>query len=105
MIEKRSPYTNYQKKIVPYLDGSLSRDEASEFEAFVLTHPEFEIQIKSKQQEIQLIKSLIPVAVPSKESTESIHIEMRSSIFNLLKEEPRGLWDSFRIGWDSWINR
>lgn len=98
-------YNSYQKKIVPYLDGSLSKSEASEFEAFVLTHPEFETQIKNKQQEIQLLKNLIPVALLSKDSAESIENEMRASIFNLLKEEPKGLWDSFRIKWEEWINR
>lgn len=98
-------YNNYQRKIVPYLDGSLSKDEASEFEAFVLTHPEFETQIKNKQQEIQLLRNLIPVVHLSKESAETLENEMRSSIFNLLKEEPRGLWDSLRIKWEEWITR
>lgn len=98
-------YNNYQKKIVPYLDGSLPKDEASEFEAFVLTHPEFETQIKNKQEEIQLLKNLIPVAELSKQSAESLENEMRLSIFNLLKEEPKGLWDNLRIKWEDWINR
>ena len=98
-------YNSYQKKIVPYLDGSLSKDEASEFEAFVLTHPEFESQIKNKQQEIQLLKNLIPVAQLSKQTVETLESEMRASIFNLLKEEPKGLWDSIRIKWEDWIRR
>lgn len=98
-------YNSYQKKIVPYLDGSLSKDEASEFEAFILTHPEFETQVQNKQQEIQLLRNLIPVAMLSKESAETLENEMRASIFNLLKEEPKGLWDSFRIKWEEWINR
>lgn len=98
-------YNSYQKKIVPYLDGSLSKDEASEFEAFILTHPEFETQVQNKQQEIQLLRNLIPVAMLSKESSETLENEMRASIFNLLKEEPKGLWDSFRIKWEEWINR
>jgi hypothetical protein len=98
-------YNSYQKKIVPYLDGSLSKDEASEFEAFVLTHPEFESQIKNKQQEIQLLKNLIPVAQLSKQTVETLENEMRASIFNLLKEEPKGLWDSLRIKWEDWIRR
>ena len=87
-------YNSYQKKIVPYLDGSLTKDEVSEFEAFVLTHPEFETQIKNKKEEIQLLKNLIPVAQLSNQSAESIENEMRSSVFNLLKEEPKGLWDN-----------
>lgn len=98
-------YNSYQKKIVPYLDGSLSKDEASEFEAFILTHPEFETQVQNKQQEIQLLKNLIPAVQLSKESAETLENEMRASIFNLLKEEPKGLWDSFRIKWEEWINR
>ena len=56
-------YKSFEKKIVPYLDGSLSTEEASEFEAFVFTHPEFENKIKSKQQEVELLRSRIPVAV------------------------------------------
>ena len=98
-------YNSYQKKIVPYLDGSLSKNESSEFEAFVLTHPEFETQIKNKQQEIQLLKNLIPVAQLSKQSAETLENEMRASIYNLLKEEPKGLWDSIRIKWEDWISR
>ncbi len=98
-------YNSYQKKIVPYLDGSLSKDEASEFEAFILTHPEFETQVQNKQQEIQLLKNLIPAVQLSKESAETLENEMRASIFNLLKEEPKGLWDSLRIKWEEWINR
>lgn len=105
MIEKSSSYHSYQKKIVPYLDGSLSKDEVSEFEAFVLTHPEFEDLIKSKQQEIQVLKSLIPAAVLTKSSATSLENEIHSSIFNLLKEEPRGLWDTVRIKWEEWTNR
>lgn len=98
-------YNSYQKKIVPYLDGSLSKAEASEFEAFVLTHPEFETQIKNKQQEIQLLKNLIPSVQLSKESSETLENEMRASIFNLLKEEPKGLLDGLRIKWEEWTSR
>jgi hypothetical protein len=105
MIEKNTGYQSYQKKIAPYLDGSLSKDEASEFEAFVLTHPEFETQIKFKQEEIQLLRSMIPTAELTAESHDSISNEMRASIFNLLKEEPRGIMDSLRIKWEEWINR
>ena len=105
MIEINSSYKVYERKIVPYLDGSLSSQEASEFEAFVMTHPDFEQQIKNKQQEIQLIKQMIPVAVFSKETKESIESEMHASIFNLLKEEPKGFFDSLRIRWEEWRNR
>lgn len=98
-------YNSYQKKIVPYLDGSLSKDEASEFEAFVLTHPEFETQIKNKQQEIQLLKNLIPAVQLSRESSETLENEMRASIFNLLKEEPKSFLDGLRIKWEEWTSR
>ena len=92
-------FHSYQKKIVPYLDGSLSKDEVSEFEAFVLTHPEFEEQIKIKKDEIALIRNMIPQVEVSGEN------EMRASVFNLLKEEPKGLLDSLRIKYEEWINR
>ena len=98
-------FHSYQKKIVPYLDGSLSKDEVSEFEAFVLTHPEFEEQIKIKKDEIALIRNMIPQVEVSRETLESIENEMRASVFNLLKEEPKGLLDSLRIKYEEWINR
>jgi hypothetical protein len=105
MIEINSTFKSFERKIVPYLDGSLTSEEASEFEAFVSTHPDFELQIKNKQQEIQLIKSMIPVAIFSNETKESIESEMHVSIFNLLKEEPKGFIDSLRIKWEDWRNR
>lgn len=98
-------YKSFERKIVPYLDGSLSKEETSEFEAFVLTHPEFEEKIKSKQDEIQLLKEMIPAAILSPETKESLETEMRSSVFNLLKEEPKGLFDSIRIKWEEYRNR
>lgn len=103
MMEKS--YQSYQKKIVPYLDGSLSKDEKAEFEAFVLTHPEFEEQINSKKNEIELLRNMIPMASLSPEGQESLENEMRASIFNLLKEEPKGLFDSLRIKWEEFLNR
>jgi anti-sigma factor RsiW len=95
----------YEKKIVPYIDGSLSKEETAEFEAFVLTHPEFEAQIQSKREEIKTLKSMIPEVYLSKEAHESLASEMRSSIFNLLKEEPKSLVDSLRLKWEEWTNR
>lgn len=103
MMEKS--YQSFQKKIVPYLDGSLSKDEKAEFEAFVLTHPEFEEQINNKKNEIELLCSMIPTAKLSPEGQESLENEMRASIFNLLKEEPTGLFDSLRIKWEEFVNR
>jgi hypothetical protein len=103
MMEKS--YQTFQKKIVPYLDGSLSKDDRAEFEAFVLTHPEFEEQINHKKNEIELLRNMIPVPMIARETIESIENEMRASIFNLLKEEPKGIFDSFRIKWEEFVNR
>ena len=109
MIEKnrepQSQYPQYQKKIIAYLDGSLSADDKSEFEAFVRTHPEFEAQIKVKENELSLLKSLIPATNLTRESLESIESEMKMSIFNLLKEEPKNLMDRVKNSWEEWINR
>lgn len=105
MIEKNTSYRSFEKKIVPYLDGSLSKEELAEFEAFVLTHPEFETKIKSKQDEIQLLKDMIPAAQISAETRESLEQEMKASIFNLLKEEPKTLMDSVRLKWEEFVNR
>jgi hypothetical protein len=98
-------YQGYQRKIVPYLDGSLSKDEKAEFEAFVLTHPEFEEQINFKKNEIELLRNMIPNAQLSRESAETLEHEMRASVFNLLKEEPKGFMDSMRIKWEDFLNR
>lgn len=98
-------YQGFQKKIVPYLDGSLSKDEKAEFEAFVLTHPEFEEQINFKKNEIELLRNMIPAVQLSKESAETLENEMRASVFNLLKEEPKGFFDSLRIKWEEFITR
>jgi len=98
-------YQSYQKKIVPYLDGSLSKDDKAEFEAFVLTHPEFEEQINFKKNEIELLRNMIPQAILARESAETLENEMRASVFNLLKEEPKGLFDSMRIKWEEFVNR
>jgi anti-sigma factor RsiW len=101
MMEK----SYYEKKIVPYLDGSLSQEELAEFEAFVLTHPEIEQKIKSKQEEIELIRRMIPSVLVSAETKESLENEFRASSFNLLREEPRGFWDQIWNKWEDWINR
>lgn len=98
-------YKSFEKKIVPYLDGSLSPNETSEFEAFVLTHPEFEQKIKNKQDEIELLKSMIPAALLSKESLDSLENEIRSSIFHLLKEEPKSFFDRLKLKWEDLITR
>lgn len=105
MIEKQSAYKSFERKIVPYLDGSLSKEETSEFEAFVLTHPEFETEIKNKQNEIELLRSMIPVAALSEGTQEALDNEMRASIFNLLKEEPKTILESMKLKWEEWVSR
>jgi anti-sigma factor RsiW len=105
MIEKNNDYILFEKKITPYLDGTLSQEEISEFEAYILTHPEFEERINVRRSEIQDLRKLIPVAIVSQTTLESIQNEMRSSIFNLLKEEPKGIIDRLRIRWEEWRTR
>ena len=102
---KNTTYFQFQKKITGYLDGSLSPDETAEFEAFVRTHPEFQDQIIKKQEEFLIVKNQIPGAMLSAEALESLENEMKLSILNLLKEEPRNLIDSVKNTWEEWINR
>lgn len=105
MIQQDNAHKNYEKKVTAYIDGSLNAEEISEFEAFILTHPEIELQIKNKKNEIQLLKNMIPAFTPSKDSLESMEAEMKASIFNLLKEEPKGFFDNLRIKWEEWSIR
>ena len=97
--------TNYHKKIVPYLDGTLSQDDKAEFEAFVLTHPEFESEIKTKQEELALLRSLIPQATLEAQALEGLKAELKSSVNNLLKVEPKNFWDGLKMKWLDWLNR
>lgn len=101
----RTSYKSFEKKIIPYLDGSLSKDELQEFEAFVMTHPEFEAVINNKKAEVDLIKKLIPAAVLSQDAKASLEIEYKTSIMNLLKEEPQGLVDRIKLRLEEWSNR
>lgn len=98
-------YPAYQKKIISYLDGSLSLSEKAEFEAFVQTHPDFAVQVKSRQDEMNLIKTLIPVARLSRAESESLDHEVRLSVFHLLKEEPKNFVDNIKLRWEEWVNR
>ena len=96
---------NYAKKIVPYLDGSLSQDEVSEFEAYVMTHPELESQIKTKEEEMNLLKSLIPSQQISYEAHSSLQNEMKQSVFNLLKKvEQRTFMNRLQDKWEDFLN-
>lgn len=105
IVEKEKHFKLFEKRIIPYLDGTLSNEEKSEFEAFVLTHPEFEEKIKNKKIEVQLIQQMIPHAEVSPETLESIDREIRTSIFNLLKEEPRSWTDHMKMKLEDWFNR
>jgi hypothetical protein len=98
-------YINYQRKIISYIDGSLSSDEKAEFEAFARTNPQIEKQIKQKEDELLLIKSLIPAAVMSKETVESLENEMKNSVSNLLKKEPKNFLDEIKEKFEDWVNR
>lgn len=95
----------YQKKIIPYLDGSLSASERSEFEAYVHTHPEFESQIRTKEEELSLVRSLIPAPVIAKDALDSLENEIRESVLNLLREEPRNTWGRVKDAWEEWLSR
>lgn len=97
--------TGFHKKIVPYLDGSLSAEERAEFEAHVRTNPDFGTQVKNKQDELELLKGLIPAAQISKERHESLESEIRQSAFHLLKEEPKGFWDGIKLSFEDWLSR
>jgi anti-sigma factor RsiW len=96
---------DYQKKIGPYLDGTLSQEELAEFEAFVMTHPEFETHIRTKQEEIQLLRSQIPAVALGQEALESLETEIRESVFNLLRQEPRSFWDGVKQSMEEWLSR
>ncbi len=98
-------FVPYQKKITPYLDGTLSANDRSEFEAFVATHPEFETYIQKRREEINLIKGLIPTVTMGDESRVELENEIRLSVFNLLKPEARTLWQSVELKIEDWLNR
>ncbi len=100
MIEK-----NFPKKITPYLDGSLTPEERSEFEAYVSTHPELEGQIRTKEEEINRIRAAIPMVTLSPRTLESMQHEIKQSVFNLLKEEPKNFWESVRNWFEEWTSR
>lgn len=95
----------YKKKITAYLDGSLSSEDKSEFEAYVRTHPEFEAEISKKTEELSQLQAMMPAAALSASGLEALENEMKQSIFNLLKEEPRNLMDRVKSSWEEWINR
>lgn len=95
----------YSKKIIPYLDGSLSASERSEFEAYVHTHPEFESQIRTKEDELAIVRSLIPTPLIAREALDALETEVRESIMNLLRDEPRNLRGKIKDTWEEWLSR
>lgn len=95
----------YQKKIIPYLDGSLSAPERAEFEAYVHTHPEFEGLIRSKEEELALVRSMIPTPLIARDSLDALENEIRESVLNLLREEPRNFWGRVKDSWEEWLSR
>lgn len=95
----------YQKKIIPYLDGALTASDLSEFEAYVHTHPEFESQIRTKEEELNLVRSLIPTPIIARDSLDSLENEIRESVLNLLREEPRNFWGRMKDAWEEWLSR
>jgi hypothetical protein len=106
MIDQaNSTFNSYKKKITSYLDGSLTADEKSEFEAFVRTHPEFESLLEVKKGEVLLLKSMIPAVIPSRETCEFLESEMKMSVFNLLKGRPKNITEKIKNFWEEWINR
>lgn len=98
-------FVTYQKKIMSYLDGSLSKDDHAEFEAFVMTHPEFEELIRSKEDEVNLLKSLIPTAVVSPMMLQGLQSELKTSVYNLLREDSTSTWEKLKLAWEDWISR
>ncbi len=104
-VQSTSGQTIYHKKITAYLDGSLSPDEKSEFEAYTRTHPEFEKLIRSKEEELALLRSLIPAINPDVDTQSSLENEMKLSAFNLLKEEPKNFWEQIKNSFVDWFNR
>ncbi len=94
---------DFQRKITSYVDGVLGADERSEFEAFVSTHPEFQVQVELKQDEMNRLLSLIPQVRPSKETLQELHSDVKQSIFNLLKEEPQGFLEHLKTRYEDWV--
>lgn len=102
---KNTSNSKYHKKIIGYLDGSLSIEDKAEFEAYVRTHPEFEAQIKTKEDELSFLKGLIPAGRLSAQGLESLENEMKQSVLNLLKQEPKSVFGKIRNSFEEWINR
>lgn len=98
-------YQSFEKKIIPYIDGTLSTDDRNEFEAFVATHPDFQATLKVKQDEIFAIRSLIPNVSLSASSKATLEGEMKTSVFNLIKERPKNIVEYVKNFYQEITNR
>lgn len=87
---------SYQKKMTAYLDGTLPATERSEFEAYVETHPDFAQMFNKKKEEIEFLKSIIPEAKLSEESSDSLKSEINFSVKQLLSDEEEGMFSKFK---------
>jgi anti-sigma-K factor RskA len=96
---------HYHKKIMGYLDGSLTAAEKSEFEAFTKTHPDFQKQVKQKEDELDLLRSRIPAVQLSEESRLSLEEEIKLSIQHLLKPEKTTLLEKVQGRFEDWFSR
>ena len=63
------------------------------------------VVINKKQEEMNLLKELMPAPELSPASLEALSSELRQSIFNLLKEEPKNLVDKMKLSWEDWLSR
>lgn len=103
MIEKApTSRRNYQQKITAFLDGSLSPEERAEFEAFVSVNPEFQIEVKAKEVELERLRTEIPRVQASRRTLESLDTEIKQSVFNLLKREPKNFWEDLKDRFEEW---
>jgi anti-sigma factor RsiW len=105
MNTTHTSYAPFKKQIISYLDGSLSPQDRSEFEAFVATHPEFEADIRTKEDEVNLIKSLVPTALMGRETENSLENEIRTSVFNLMRKERTSIWEKLADAWEELLSR
>lgn len=105
-MQKNSEEQNvYENKIGLYLDGVLSSEEKSEFEAFVAVHPEFKKKIDLKQIELERLREKIPTIVLSARSRETLETELKQSVFNLLQRERRSMWQKVQDFFEEKFNR
>ncbi len=51
------------------------------------------------------MRSLIPAPVIAKDALDSLENEIRESVLNLLREEPRNAWGRVKDAWEEWLSR